>query len=49
MLIGGELQGHPVDLLIDTGARVSATNETLVKRFMAMDTQQNDRWVSSVH
>ena len=32
VLISGDLQGHPVDLLIDTGACVSAINETLVKK-----------------
>ena len=32
VLISGDLQGYPVDLLIDTGACVSAINENLVKK-----------------
>ena len=32
VFLSGKLQGHPVDLLIDTGACVSAMNENLVKK-----------------
>ena len=32
VFLSGRLQGHPVDLLIDTGACISAINENLVKK-----------------
>ena len=51
VFLSGRLQGHPVDLLIDTGACISAINENLVKKIYGREyaAKMTDGLVPSVN